>query len=63
MSKPTQLEEEYFARLEFDRRRRRLAEQESRRILAVARSRRATHAPVADDSSALGSIQRIFTYS
>jgi len=44
--KPTQLEEEYFARLEFERRRNALkeretqgAEEERQRILAVARGR------------------------
>ncbi len=44
--KPSEQEEEYFARLEFERRRQALAEQESRageeerlRVLAVARER------------------------
>lgn len=44
--KPTEQEEEYFARLEFERRRKALADQESRaaeeehlRILAVAKDR------------------------
>ena len=55
--KPTQQEEEYFARLEFERRRKVLEEREPQ---AAEQERRLDDQVVAEDTGFLGSVRRIF---